>query len=102
MASPPAPVALARHLGHGCHHIWSLLLSVTTATAGHVDDQILIAIHFLVSLLMAAVVFVTSHAPRDRTADADFDRTALGVFTAFALPLLAFVAATGTGPVTVG
>lgn len=82
--------------------LWSLLLSVATGTLSHAADQIYIAAHFLISLLLAAVVFVTSHAPRDRTADVRFDRTAAGVLSLFALALLAFVAATGTGPVTVG
>jgi len=81
--------------------LWSLLLSVTVVTVGHAADQLYVAAHFLISLLLAAVVFVTSHAPRDRTADAPFDRTALAVLSLFALPLLAFVAAAGTGALTV-
>lgn len=82
--------------------LWSLLLSVTVATYGSAANQIYIATHFLISLLLAAVVFVTSHAPRDRTADATFDRTATCVLSLFALALLTFVAAAGTGPVTIG
>ncbi|PKR89003.1 DUF2339 domain-containing protein [Pleomorphomonas diazotrophica] len=82
--------------------LWSLLLSATVGTVGHGADQLYIAAHFLISLLLAAVVFVTSHAPRDRTADAAFDRTAAGVLSLFTLPLLAFVAAAGTQPLTVG
>lgn len=82
--------------------LWSLLLSATTGPSSHAANQIYVAAHFLISLLMAAVVFVTSHAQRDRTADAPFDRTATGVLSLFALALLAFVAAAGTGPVTIG
>jgi len=81
--------------------LWSLLLSVTVVTVGHAADQLYVAAHFLISLLLAAVVFVTSHAPRDRTTDAPFDRTALAVLSLFALPLLAFVAAAGTGALAV-
>lgn len=81
--------------------LWSLLLSVTVVTVGHAADQLYVAAHFLISLLLAAVVFVTSHAPRDRTAEVAFDRAALAVLSLFALPLLAFVAAAGTGPQTV-
>jgi uncharacterized membrane protein len=81
--------------------LWSLLLSVTVVSIGHAADQLYVAAHFLISLLLAAVVFVTSHASRDRTADAPFDRTALAVLSLFALPLLAFVAAAGTGALTV-
>ncbi|MBS1168365.1 MAG: hypothetical protein H6R00_4390 [Proteobacteria bacterium] len=82
--------------------LWSLLLSGTTLPYGNNANQFYVAAHFLVSLLLSAVVFVTSHAPRDRTAEAPFDRTAAGVVSLFALPLLAFVAAAGTGPVTIG
>ncbi len=82
--------------------LWSLLLSATTASSGTAANQVYIAAHFLISLLLAAVVFVTSHAPRDRTADAPFDRTATGVVSLFALALLTFVAAAGTTPVTIG
>lgn len=82
--------------------MWSLLLSGTAVPFGNNANQFYVAAHFLVSLLLSAVVFITSHAPRDRTADAPFDRTATGVVSLFALPLLAFVAAAGTGPVTVG
>lgn len=82
--------------------LWSLLLSATVGTAGHAADQFYIAAHVLISLFMAAFVFVTSHAPRDRIADAPFDRTATAALSLFALPLLAFVAAVGTGPLTVG
>ncbi|SCM75484.1 conserved membrane hypothetical protein [uncultured Pleomorphomonas sp.] len=81
--------------------LWSLLLSGTMVSSGDAGSQIYAAAHFLVSLLLAAVVFVTSHAPRDRTADAAFDRTAVSVLSLFALPLLAFVAAAGTGPATI-
>ena len=82
--------------------LWSLLLSGTVVTSGHVGHQFYVAAHFLISLLLSAVVFVTSHAPRDRTVDAAFDRTATAVLSLFGLPLLAFVAAAGTGPVTIG
>lgn len=81
--------------------LWSLLLSATVVTVGHAADQLYVGAHFLISLLLAAVVFVTSHAPRDRTADIAFDRTALAVLSLFALPLVAFVAAAGTGALTV-
>ncbi|WP_370674711.1 DUF2339 domain-containing protein [Pleomorphomonas sp. PLEO] len=82
--------------------VWSLLLSGTVVSFGSSANQFYVAAHFLVSLLLAAVVFVTSHAPRDRTADAPFDRAAVGVLSLFALPLLVFVAAVGTGLTTVG
>lgn len=82
--------------------LWSVLLSATVGAVGHGADQLYVAAHFLISLMLAVVVFVTSHAPRDRTADAAFDRTAAGVLSLFALPLLAFVAAAGTGPLTAG
>lgn len=81
--------------------LWSLLLTVSVAH-GDASAQFNIAAHFLISLLLAAVVFVTSHAPRDRAADVAFDRTATTVLSLFALPLLAFVGAAGSGPLTVG
>jgi len=81
--------------------LWSLLLCGSVVSSGDAGSQFSVAAHFLVSLLLAAMVFVTSHAPRDRTADAAFDRTAAGVLSLFALPLLALVAAAGTGPVTI-
>lgn len=79
--------------------LWSLLLSVM---GGLAVGQTYFAAHFVISLLMAAFVFVISHAPRDRTADARFDRTATAALSLFALPLVAFVPAAGTGPVAVG
>lgn len=79
--------------------LWSLLLSIM---GGLATGQIYFFAHFLISLLMGAFVFVTSHAPRDQIADAPFDRTATTALSLFALPLLAFVAAAGTGPVTIG
>lgn len=82
--------------------LWSLLLCGTVISSGNDVNQFYVAAHFLISLLFCVVVFVTSHAPRDRTADVPFDRTATGVVSLFALPLLAFVAVVGTGPVTVG
>lgn len=82
--------------------LWSMLLSGTAVGFGSAANQIYVAAHLLISLLLATVVFVTSHAPRDRTDDASFDRTAVGVLSLFALALLTFVGATGTGPITVG
>ena len=82
--------------------LWSLLLCGTAVPSGDYANQFYVAAHFLISLLLASLAFVTSHAPRDRAANAPFDRTAAGVISLFALPLLAFVAAAGTGPVTVG
>ncbi|MBS1181332.1 MAG: hypothetical protein H6Q99_1212 [Proteobacteria bacterium] len=82
--------------------LWSLLLCGTVSDYDGPGTQLQVAAHWLVSLLLAGVAFVTSHAPRDRTADAPFDRTATAVLSLFALPLLVFAANVGIGAVTVG
>jgi len=82
--------------------IWSLLLS-GGGMANYIDPAgpLYVALHFLISLALSAVVFVTSHAPRDRTADAPFDRTATTVLSLFVLPLIAAAGAFGGGVVGV-
>lgn len=82
--------------------VWSLALT-GGGMADFIDPtaSLHVAAHLMISLALAAIVFVTSHAPRDRGADAPFDRTATAIFSLFILPLYATAAAFGGGIVGV-
>jgi uncharacterized membrane protein len=82
--------------------LWSLLLAGSgVANSSDPTSPFYLAAHFLISLALAAVVFVTSHAPGDRTADAPFDRTATIVLSLFTLPLIVAASALGGDAVAI-